>query len=308
MSKVALFTPTNRVRYSNAASYSFWGKNNLAVLDESSYSLAPDGTATAIKLMEDTSSAQHFLSAGIPGSGDLTGKQIWAELFWKANERPGVRLLIAEYSGRTLIDVVFSNANSWVVNAGFVQVSSAVQLGWNHFIGVSSHTFAPGVDSANWNCEYYAYIVDSSGATTYTGTSGSGIHIWHPYLSVVKAPNVANSDNVSYGDSIILDTDWDSTSGSEKYFDESKTPAGARTRYVYGQRERYRLNAEFLSTRDVDIINGWWRNGTPILMRDADDPFAAITSLFIADDSPPVAKLIKPYDDKWSISIDLEGY
>ncbi len=110
------------------------------------------------------------------------------------------------------------------------------------------------------------------------------------------------------GDCIVLDTEWDSTSGAEKFFDESKTPAGARTRYVYGQRDRIKLNAEFLTARDLHVLNTWWREGTPILMRDADDPFAAINSVFIADSSPPVAKQIKPYADAWAVSIELEGY
>lgn len=297
--KVALFTPNNRIGWTEALSY--WTATNATVLDVASGIYAPNGTETVTKFMETSVASAHQLAKSTSG---FIGYPVHAEFFWKPGERNQLRLNIFEQgsTGRVLLNIEIG-VDSYVSYAGYFSTVEASSGGFYHVVGISSLTSAvDGVD-------YVFYMMNGSGSVNYAGTSGSGLYLWHPSLSKGPlAPYTTNSADATSGDCVILDTEWDSTSGAEKFFDESKTPGGARTRYVYGQRDRFKLNAEFLTTRDMQVLNKWWRDGTPILMRDADDPFAAINSVFIADSSPPVAKQIKPYADAWAISIELEGY
>jgi len=304
MSKVSLFTPNNRLKWTETMSN--WGQSNATVLETSTAVLAPDGTASATKIMETSAnSVQHALYNIIASSNDLFGEQIVSEFFWKAGERNYLLHQVWEDAGRPLISFRISSGQS-VQEYGYVDAFSLMTDNWFYVRIVSSETPRP---SGSGNLYSYFFTGNSVPTVQYTGTSGYGFYLWHPNLGPAPlAPYVATTTSWNIGGTVNIDTEWDSTSGSEKYFDESKTPAGARARYVYGNRERYKLNADMLSTRDLHTINKWWRDGTPILMRDADDPFAAITSVFIDESSPPVAKQVKPYENRWTVSINLEGY
>lgn len=307
MSKVALFTPNNRLPYSEALSS--WSLDGVFIEENTANVLAPDGSQTAMRVACDASSGYHTAAWFALNSGNtMTGERVVSEFFW----HPGScqRFIADARDGLTVDWHIYAQQNADaatpVMINGYLQKWEPSSLGWYRCLLVSSRT----IDYTNsGHISNFFFLVSTGGLSAYQGTSGYDYYLWHPSLTTRQPqPYMPTSSTSLIGNSVIFDTEWESTSGSEKFFDEAKTPGGARTRYVYGKRERYRLDTEMLSSRDVEVINRWWRDGTPILMRDADNPFAAITSVFISDTTPPVTKAIKPYIDRWAMSIELEGY
>jgi hypothetical protein len=132
---------------------------------------APNGTATADKLAEDSSTGSHLVSQNITyGVGAYT-----ASLFAKKAERDWVRVLF--FDGTTTFSAFF-NLNTGVVGTvtgtGASAAIQSVGNGWYRCLvtattAAGAGSFAPRVALADNN-------------SSYTGSTGSGIFIWGAQL------------------------------------------------------------------------------------------------------------------------------
>lgn len=147
--------------------------------------IAPDGTLTADKLAETTATSQHVVQV----SGTVTsGVQITGSVFVKAAERTRVRVLLLDTStgthyygqdinlstGANLL--TWDSANLTGVKTGAINVGN----GW-------WRVWATAISSGT-GFSIYVNLEDGTGATSYTGTLGSGAYIWGAQLNYGDTP------------------------------------------------------------------------------------------------------------------------
>jgi hypothetical protein len=148
---------------------------------------APNGTATADKLAENSSTGSHLVSQNITyGVGTYT-----ASLFAKKAERDWVRVLF--FDGTNTFSAFF-NLNTGVVGTvtgtGASAAIQSVGDGWYRCLvtaatAAGAGTFAPRVALADNN-------------SSYTGSTGSGIFIWGAQLNLAGMEGGVTSSLATY--------------------------------------------------------------------------------------------------------------
>ena len=163
---------TNLITYSEDFSNASWLKSGLSV---TSGFTSPNGTANAFKLVEDTSIGEHFIQA--TGITTIVDKYSFT-LFAKASESSKLRVRGANYFSNVTgadFDLIAKTATnlSSAVNASIVEMSD----GW------FKCTFTSLANAfAGTNAHYRVYLLDDSGATSYTGDGTSGVYIYGTQL------------------------------------------------------------------------------------------------------------------------------
>jgi hypothetical protein len=179
---VTPFPRTNVIKWSEQFNNALWTKTRSSVTTDST--TAPDGTATAEKLVEDTNTGGHYTTQN-PTLADNT--VYCYSVHAKAAERTSVAVGITTKaaSSRIVQFNLTTGAISSVGGASGLPTFSGVEVlpdGWfrcwvAHDVGVGAGTFIPR-----------AFI--SNGVTaTYTGDGSSGLYVWGAQLEVGTAPS-----------------------------------------------------------------------------------------------------------------------
>ena len=162
-------TTTNLALYSEE--FDQWLDVESQVIINSSVAIAPDGTTTADKVVEDASTANHYVQSNhisVTGPVDITGS-----VFLKKGERRYVRLRLQTTAGprawfdletgtRTAIDPAASDATITDVGNGWYRC-----------------TITEANVSTASNVSFQIFTQSDSGSqTSYTGDGTSGLYIW----------------------------------------------------------------------------------------------------------------------------------
>jgi hypothetical protein len=161
---------TNRVTYSEDISNGDWVKTNLNTTGTPAYVntwVAPDGTTTGDRIIEDTSTGEHRLARNI-STGISVGTDKYAfSFFCKANGR--TRFRVFDNNQNTSGVGVFDLATGTKVSGtgGIIDYGGGVYRIW----------IVPPVDNSSTGVPFIELI--STGTTTsYTGDGVSGIDVW----------------------------------------------------------------------------------------------------------------------------------
>jgi hypothetical protein len=172
---------TNLFTYSSDFSNAVWNKPNATIT--SAANVAPDGTQTAQKLVENTVNAQHY----VVQSPTCTGSTAYSlTIYAKAAERAFISMQINESGGAVIASKVIID-----LSTGAVGTITALAGG-----GLASATATTTLIGNGWyRCKISwvtnsastlagIYISTASDATTntYTGDGYSGIYIWGAQL------------------------------------------------------------------------------------------------------------------------------
>lgn len=111
----------------------------------------------------------------------------------------------------------------------------------------------------------------------------------------------------SSGNHVSFEPEWDFERADRKIENEHRTREGARYVYKWGEYERFKFGATFVSSADAAIVNSWWSTNTKLLFMSSSDT-ATVFSLQITNDARPFAKFQPPYDNLYQGTIELEGY
>jgi hypothetical protein len=157
---------TNLQAYSSDFSNALWSKNASTITADTI--VAPDGTLTGDKLVENTASAQHYIT-GISSTLATTST---FSCYAKAAERS--RIQIGSYI-QTYCIFNLSSQTTTITNAfGWPTATATITLVGN---GWYRCTFTVGTGGSAYNPAFAIGIVDNSGNVSYTGDGLSLIHI-----------------------------------------------------------------------------------------------------------------------------------
>jgi hypothetical protein len=166
---------TNLVLRSEEFDNASWLKGATSI--QSNTIVAPDGTLTGDKLVENTANAQHYAQQTITVS---SGVAYTASCYVKAAERNRVNIFIAQSTSPFTIhaNVSVDLSNGTVVDGSGIVTS--IGNGW-YRISITGTTTSTG--------EFFRVSTISSGTTTsYTGDGYSGIYIWGAQLEIGAFP------------------------------------------------------------------------------------------------------------------------
>jgi hypothetical protein len=184
----------NLLTYSEDISQAVYSKSALITTSYTNVEIAPDGTITADKLIEDTSFASHFLTQQF--SPLSVGLDYNFSVYLKAGERTKVSIQISGGSVRVnlLTGVIETNTTT------STPIVTNVGNGWWRFsiLNIPAFTLA--------NPLYRIFIVNALDSTSYVGDGVSGVYVWGfqltqsstllPYEKTVVAPSNGNSIKV----------------------------------------------------------------------------------------------------------------
>lgn len=157
---------THTEQFSNSA----WALGGSTLLPNNA--VAPDGTTTADKISEDSTTGVHRLlnNAGITVSSGVT--YTWS-VYVKASERSVVRFINNNLVGATFdLDNGAASSN---ISAGITPAAVSVGNGW-YRLSISGLTAT--------TIERLVVQIVVGGTTSYTGVTGSGIFVWGAQLEV----------------------------------------------------------------------------------------------------------------------------
>ena len=180
----------NLLTYSEDISQAVYSKSALITTSYTNVEIAPDGTITADKLIEDTSFASHFLTQQF--SPLSVGLDYNFSVYLKAGERTKVSIQISGGSVRVnlLTGVIETNTTT------STPIVTNVGNGWWRFsiLNIPAFTLA--------NPLYRIFIVNALDSTSYVGDGVSGVYVWGfqltqsttvlPYEKTVVAPSNGN--------------------------------------------------------------------------------------------------------------------
>ncbi len=162
-SRPTLQARANLLTYSEQFDNAAWSKSNSSVTANAG--VAPDGTTTADKLVEDTATSTHRLLNNT-GYTTTTGAPYTYTVYAKAAERTSI--FVADNS---LTGASFNLSNGTVSNIGSGVTASIVSVGngWYRCVMTRIESTAAG--------RIVVYL-ESGGATSYTGDGTSGVLLW----------------------------------------------------------------------------------------------------------------------------------
>lgn len=301
MSRYALYTPDNRLPWTEALSY--WTQASMTVADSTGDVVAPDGTYSAKKIIE-INSGNHYVAVGVSDGGFLVGRPIWIEFYWREGESPRGSMDAWENGGRLLATVrVGSGGYADTLGYGFLHTDEELPNGWRRIIVVSSLTFQNNYT----HVDFYFHARDPSWSSIYDATSGNGYYVWHPRVGTFEAPYFPTTGSQLVGQCVMLEPSWETEIGRQKFADVNRTPTGRRRLYDWGTKQRFKLPVEFLNHDEAMQVHSWQRSVSSLYLLNMDSYFDAPVEVFIGGDKSPLAPM-PPYDHDYGGVIELEEF
>ena len=156
---------TNLVTYSEDFANVAWGKFGTTITANTI--IAPDGTLTADKLVEDTSTSEHRVLEIDSLGGSVDNTNYVCSVYAKAGERTKIRL--KENGGNSGSNLTFDLSNG-TISGGSNGTITDVGNGWYRCSMLRTISY-----SISFN--FQIILVDGIN-TTYTGDGYSGVYLW----------------------------------------------------------------------------------------------------------------------------------
>jgi hypothetical protein len=195
---------TNLVLRSEEFDNAAWTKTNSSIT--SNIIVAPDGTLTGDKLVENTATSAHL--ARQSPTGTVTAVHTFS-CYAKAAERSVIALQLVDDTSTgngiasyfNLLTGATSNISNFGNGSGAVATMTAVGNGWYRC------TLSGITNTSGTTFRAIVFVVQTAGSTTYTGDGYSGIYIWGAqleagafptsYIPTVAATVTRNADEAS---------------------------------------------------------------------------------------------------------------
>lgn len=113
---------------------------------------------------------------------------------------------------------------------------------------------------------------------------------------------------VSSADAVMIPPDKGYKFGRRQLRAELRTKAGGLFLYRWGDYAKHKIPVDFLPAAAASTVNSWWETNTPLLFFVESGGVCEVHSVMIMNDETPMEKFSAPYVDRYSGTIELEGY
>lgn len=185
--------------------------------------VAPDGTSTADKLIEDTSTNTHFVSEN--AISYVSGQIYTASIYAKADTRTNIAMqLPASAFGSNRI--VFFNLSTGTITSTSSGATSSIENVGNGWYRCSITSTATATAAVNTNI---CYLVLSGTTSNYTGDGTSGLYIWGAQIAIGSPSYLATTTAENSGLYQFFNGYINSFSIAEQWMEEARGYVGVVT-------------------------------------------------------------------------------
>jgi len=186
------YAPMNLLTFSEQFDNAVWGKGNATV--SANVTVAPNGTTTADKLVEDTANANHFT---IQTATVIAGATSTFSCYVKSAERTACYVQLDDGTATNQIRVSFNLATGEASAVGLIGaatngVATITVVGNGWYRVTVSGTPSSVATSSRARIQTQAVF----GVNSYTGDGTSGIFIWGAQLEIGSTATTYNSTTV----------------------------------------------------------------------------------------------------------------
>lgn len=165
----------NLLTYSDDFSNAIWTKNASTITSD--LTIAPDGTTTADKLIENTSAAEHYVLYN--NAPMVSGTRNTISIYAKSNERGHLTFYAANKdAGGIRVRFNLSDGTSTIIgNLANLTVNPSINVGnswWRLSITIDGGTGA--------TVPQVVFQTDTGSSFSYAGTANYGVYIWGAQL------------------------------------------------------------------------------------------------------------------------------
>ena len=153
---------TNLVTYSEEFDNAAWTKTNATITANDT--TAPDGTLTADKIVEDSSTSTHHIIDNVT----VTANPMTVTVFAKAAERDKIGI----YPYSSAAGAKFNLSDGTVISASG-GITASIDEYANGWYRCRATITAPGTAAGG-----LIYVLDASGNASYAGDGSSGLYVW----------------------------------------------------------------------------------------------------------------------------------
>lgn len=255
---------TNLLTYSDQFNDTSWIKNACSI--SANQIVSPDGTASGDKLVENTTSAEHFIYKGRTG----TNETLTLSVFAKAGERTNIRMGFSNFVTEATA-VIFNLSTGTQVSISssgtdYTNVSASITAVGNGWYRCTFTATKNAVNTTN-----NPYIEPAVGTSfVYLGDGFSGIYLWGAqletggfstsYIATVASPQTRNADSA-----VMTGTNFSSWFNAGegtfyiKYAERAISAAHQLTYAVFSADSNNRINIGVNNTNVLDgqiVVNG----------------------------------------------------
>ena len=190
---------TNMITYSEDLSNILWTKDQTTVIPNAT--LAPDGTLTADKLVEDSSTNIH--TASFPTTNFLADTSYVISIHAKEGDFANFQIR-ARIDGGSIPILAICNANTGVITPGSGQTVGSKYVGngwWRFWVIFTNPDLSPVTNTAR------IYLRDGS---TYAGDELSGMYFWGAMVEQGSFPTSYIPSNTQFTSRASIGTYFDS--------------------------------------------------------------------------------------------------
>lgn len=105
---------------------------------------------------------------------------------------------------------------------------------------------------------------------------------------------------------IEVKPEYDFDLGGKKIEDRQRARSGREYVYKWGVYASIKFSLRYLTNSHRTVINSWWGGNTALLFNDT--TASQVYSVRIANDTMPISKVEKPYQNYWAGIVELETY
>lgn len=89
---------------------------------------------------------------------------------------------------------------------------------------------------------------------------------------------------------------------------ESRGKTGKHFEYKWGSWRQFKMELKYLNTSDMSVIDSWWDSRAELLLFIESSTATEVHSVMVMNDETPLGSFVKPYDDLYQGTLELETY
>jgi hypothetical protein len=110
----------------------------------------------------------------------------------------------------------------------------------------------------------------------------------------------------SSGNHVTLEPEWDFARDDTPIKNEHVARSGKRYVYQWGSYVKFAFGVTFINSSTAAIINSWFMSNTKLLFTSTSE--TAVYSVMLVGSNLPISKSQRPYTDKFTGKVELQGY